>query len=136
MADFEAIRARLNTDPFAIQAGIRVTAIGDGYAAAVVKVGASNVNTIDTAHGGLIFSVADEAFAAACNSDNTTRVAQSFTIAFTRPAPIGAILTATATRVSQSKKTALYSVEVKDEQDRLIAHCQCLAYSLGTPYIV
>ena len=135
MADHEQIRQKFNTDPFAVAVGVSVTEVSDGYAVAEAEVSGEMANTISTAHGGLIFAVADEAFAAASNSDNMTRVAQHVSISFTRPAVVGQMLRATAKLVTQTKNTAIYHVEVSNEQGKIVASCQCVAYSLGTPYI-
>lgn len=136
MVEYEQIRKRLNTDPFALLNGVSVTEIGDGFAVAEAEVTGKTVNTIDTAHGGLIFAVADEAFAAASNSDNMTRVAQQISITFVRPANIGVKLIATARRITQTRNTAVYQIEVRNDDDKVIAACQCLAHSLRVPYIV
>ena len=66
--------------------GIRLVSAGHGYAEIEMTVTPEMLNGHETAHGGLIFTIADTAFAYACNSGNVRTVAQAATIAFLNPA--------------------------------------------------
>jgi acyl-CoA thioesterase len=79
------------------------------------------VNGHGICHGGFIFALADSAFAFACNSFNRRAVAQTNAITYLRPARLGDVLTATATRTAESGRTGIYDVIVRDGAGRDIA---------------
>jgi len=79
------------------------------------------VNGHGMCHGGMIFSLADSAFAFACNSQNFVAVASGACIDFLEPASAGDVLTASASIVNQDKKTGLYDVAVSNQNNRVIA---------------
>ena len=70
------------------------------------------VNGHDIAHGGFIFTLADSAFAFACNSHNERVVAAQGQITFIRPGKLGDVLVATAREVSRSGRSGIYDVRV------------------------
>jgi acyl-CoA thioesterase len=72
-------------------------------------------------HGGFIFTLADSAFAYACNSYNQTTVASGCAIEFMAPAREGDVLTAIARERSVSGRTGVYDIEVKDQRSETIA---------------
>jgi acyl-CoA thioesterase len=85
------------------------------------------LNGLGTVHGGAIFTLADFAFAAACNSHGTVAVALNVSITFMKAATTGT-LWADAREVSKNFKVGSYAVEVKDDQGELVAQFQGLAY--------
>jgi acyl-CoA thioesterase len=89
----------------------------EGYARVSMEIVAS----IGTAHGGMIFALADTAFAYACNSRNETTVAQSASITFLAPAKFGERLIAEATEQALAGRTGAYRVSVRTEDGRVIA---------------
>ena len=101
-----------------------------GVRSANLTVAEPMLNFNGFAHGGLIFSLADAAFAAACNSFNQTAVALSFHIAYRRPVQVNTRLVAEAVEESSGKSTALYKIVVKTDDQRTVAICQGLAYKL------
>jgi len=124
------VLAKLNSDSYASFLGARITKIERGYAQAVVTVAEHMLNFNEVAHGGLIFSLADVAFAAACNSFNQTAVALSFHITYRRPVTNGTQLIAEASEESSGKTTALYKIVVRTDDQRVVAICEGLAYKL------
>ena len=72
-------------------------------------------------HGGYIFTLADTAFACACNTRNDSNLAQKCSIEYKRPVKAGARLTATAEQVSQDGRYGRYRVSVADQNDKLVA---------------
>ena len=72
-------------------------------------------------HGGLIFALADTAFAYACNSNGGTHLAAHASIEFLAPARVGDVLTAEASEHWRSGRTGLTDVSVKDQEGRMIA---------------
>jgi acyl-CoA thioesterase len=79
------------------------------------------LNGHQTCHGGKLFSLADSAFAFACNSENQAAVAAHCTIDFIRPAYLNDLLTASATAVHQGSRSGVYQVEIVNQDDQLIA---------------
>ena len=125
-----SVLAKLKSDHYASFLGIQITKIERGYAQANVTVAERMLNFNGFAHGGLIFSLADAAFAAACNSFNQTAVALSFHIAYRRPVQVNTRLVAEAVEESSGKSTALYKIVVKTDDQGIVAICEGLAYKL------
>ncbi|MGZ4864580.1 MAG: PaaI family thioesterase [Halobacteriota archaeon] len=122
------VLAKLTSDNYASFLGIRIIKIERGYAKTEVTVGEHFLNFNEVAHGGFIYSLADVAFAAACNSYNQTAVALSFHITYRRPVTIGVRLFAEASEESSGKTTALYKIVVRTDDQRIVAICEGLAY--------
>lgn len=101
--------------------GMILESVGEGRATLSMVVREDMVNGHDICHGGLIFSLADSAFAFACNSQNQIAVASSCSIDFVSPAYKGECLTARATVLRQGKRSGIYDVEVKNADGRLVA---------------
>jgi acyl-CoA thioesterase len=104
------------TDHFAEALGIKVLEAKDGYSKVSMKVEKLHTNALGFTHGGAIFSLADYAFAHACNCGENVAVAVQVSINFLKPTAVGDLLTAEATRVSDGKTTGLYQVVVKKEE--------------------
>lgn len=125
----EAARAAMYARDRAVQAlGITVEAVGPGFARCRMPVREDMLNGHGTCHGGLIFTLADTAFAYACNSYNRATVAQAAQICFIAPARAGDVLIATAKERSRAGRTGLYDVEVAIEGGRTIALFRGHAY--------
>ncbi|CAM3838137.1 hydroxyphenylacetyl-CoA thioesterase PaaI [Bordetella bronchialis] len=101
--------------------GMRVEDIGPGRATLTMPVRADMLNGHRTCHGGLIFSLADSAFAFACNSRNVSTVASGCTIDFLAPARQGDVLTATAAERSLAGRTGVYDVTVSNQEGQTVA---------------
>jgi acyl-CoA thioesterase len=86
-----------------------------------------HLNALKTVQGGAIFTLADFAFAVACNSHGTLAVALNVSITFMKAATSGT-LWAEAREVSKNFKVGTYTVTVKDDQGDLVAQFQGLAY--------
>lgn len=92
--------------------GMEILHVAPGRATVGMTVRESMVNGHGTAHGGLIFTLADSAFAFACNSYGERTVATHCSITFVRPGKLGDRLVATATEVSKSGKSGIYDIRV------------------------
>jgi acyl-CoA thioesterase len=79
------------------------------------------VNGFEICHGGYLFTLADTAFAFACNAYNRLTVAASGNIEFIRPASLGDELRADAREEHHGKRSAYYVVEVRNQRDELVA---------------
>jgi len=114
-------------DQFAAFSNIELLAAGPGHATAKLSLQPHHLNGLNTVHGGAIFTLADFAFAAACNSHGTMAVALEASIVFMKAATTGT-LWAEAREKSKNFKVGLYVVEVKDDQGDLVAQFQGVAY--------
>lgn len=92
--------------------GMEIVEIGPGRATLAMTVRPEMVNGQRIAHGGFIFTLADSAFAYACNSHNDRTVAAQGDISFLRPGKLGDRLVATAREVSRSGRSGIYDVSV------------------------
>ena len=101
--------------------GIRITEVHCGRAVAVMAVKDFMLNGHKTCHGGQIFTLADSAFAFACNSQNKAAVALSCTIDFVSPAFEDDILTATAEELHQGGRSGVYQIKITNQKQQLIA---------------
>ncbi|MEM7377665.1 MAG: hotdog fold thioesterase [Pseudomonadota bacterium] len=80
-----------------------------------------------TCHGGVLFSLADAACGIAVNAGGESAVTQQCAIQFMRPAPVGAVLHATATARSSAGRTRVYDVSVTDARGQTVAEVRCHA---------
>ena len=100
--------------------GMKIVDVGPGRATLTMTVAPHMVNGQRIAHGGFIFTLADSAFAFACNSHNEKAVAAQGNITFIRPGKLGDVLTATAREISRSGRSGIYDVQVT-ASDQVIA---------------
>ncbi len=101
--------------------GMRIVAVGPGTADVAMPVRADMLNGHAICHGGFIFTLADSAFAYACNSYNLTTVASGCGIDFLAPAREGDVLTAQAREMSASGRTGVYDIGVANQRGEKIA---------------
>ena len=92
--------------------GMGIVEIGSGRATLSMTVQPHMVNGQRIAHGGFIFTLADSAFAFACNTHNERVVAAQGNITFIRPGKLGDRLVATAREISRSGRSGIYDVRV------------------------
>ena len=111
-------------DRFAADNGIRLVSCENGVAVTEVEIAERHLNANRVVQGGLIFTLADTAFALLCNSGERRAVSLADTINFLRPGT-GTKLTATARFVSSGKTTSCVDVVVTDDRDRAVAKMQC-----------
>jgi acyl-CoA thioesterase len=116
-----ASHAMHERDHAAHHLGISVAEIKPGFARLTMTVKQTMVNGHDICHGGMIFTLADTAFAHACNSYNFNTVAAGCSIEYLAPAKLGDILTASAQEQVISGRTGIYDVLVTDQLNITIA---------------
>ena len=92
--------------------GMEIVDVAPGRATLTMTVGEAMLNGHAIAHGGFIFTLADSAFAFACNSYGERTVAQHCTISYIKPVAKGDRLVATAREVSRSGRSGIYDVSV------------------------
>ena len=101
--------------------GVSLDDVGPGWVTMTMMVEKHHINGHGICHGGFIFTLADAAFAFACNSYNQLAVAHHNTITFVAPAALGDRLTAQAKEVSRKGRGGIYDVRVTGKGDELIA---------------
>jgi acyl-CoA thioesterase len=110
--------------------GMQIGAIGPGYAELTMTVRADMLNGHAICHGGFIFTLADSAFAFACNSYNLTTVASGCAIDFVAPAREGDVLAAMARERSVSGRTGVYDIEVTNQRGETVAYFRGRSYRI------
>ena len=110
--------------------GMRITGIGPGRADLTMAVRHDMLNGHAICHGGFIFTLADSAFAFACNSYNLTTVASGCSIDFIAPAREGDVLTAVARERSAIGRTGVYDIEVVNQRGEPIAFFRGKSYRI------
>jgi len=101
--------------------GMAVVAIGPGTATLTMTVRDDMLNGHDICHGGLVTTLADSAFAFACNAYNEVTVAAGFDVNLITAARGGDLLTARAHEVAKSGRTGVYDIEVTNQKGQRIA---------------
>jgi acyl-CoA thioesterase len=101
--------------------GIRVEIPAAGKAVAYMTIRDDMVNGFDVCHGGLLFTLADTAFAFACNAYDNLTFAAAASIEFIRPALLGDELRALAREDYRGTKRGLYTVEVSNQRNEVVA---------------
>ena len=107
----------LGADAASAMLGIRLVEVGPGRAVLAMRVREDMVNGWELCHGGLIASLADSAFAVACNSRGQVTVAAGFDVVFVESGRLGDELVATAREVSLRGRSGLYDVTVRRAAD-------------------
>ena len=115
--------------------GIEIRDVREGYARISMRLRPDMLNGHRIAHGGMIFALADTAFAYACNSRNVRTVAAHASITFLEAARAGELLTAEAVEQALRGRSGVYNVTVRAEDERTIAIFQGLSRSIGGPII-
>ena len=118
----------LEGDIFPGSMGVELVELKEGEATVAMEVRRDMTNFHGTVHGGAVFTLADTAFALACNSHGIPAVALSVTIDYFAPAQPGARLTATAVEIQKTKRTGNYHITVASGDGRRIAFVRGVAF--------
>jgi acyl-CoA thioesterase len=116
--------------------GMQVLAVGPGTATLTMTVREDMLNGHDLCHGGLIATLADSAFAFACNAYNEVTVASGFDIHLVAGARGGDLLTAEAREVSKAGRTGVYDITVLNQRGDTVAVFRGRSYTMkGKPLV-
>lgn len=116
--------------------GMQVCEVGPGRAVVTMTVRADMLNSHEICHGGLVATLADTAFAYACNSYDELTVASGFSIELLAPSHEGDVLTATASEQSKSGRVGVYDIEVNNQHLQRVAMFRGRSYTMkGRPVI-
>jgi acyl-CoA thioesterase len=116
--------------------GMQVVDVGPGRARLTMTVREDMLNGHDLCHGGLVATLADSAFAFACNSYGELTVASGFAVDFVAPARLGDVLSASCREVARAGRTGVYDVEVHNQRGERIAVFRGRSYTAkGRPAV-
>ena len=124
--DPQAIAERVGRSMFAEDAasrglGMKIEAMAPGYAKLTMTVRPDMLNGFKICHGGFITTLADSAFAFACNSSNELTLAAGIAVDFIAPAKAGDLLSAEAREVVLAGRTGIYDVTVTNQNGQIVA---------------
>jgi acyl-CoA thioesterase len=114
-------------DKFAKSIGVRIVEVKPGYAECTMEITQNHLNGIGILMGGALFTLADFTFSLAANSHGTIAVTLNASISYLQKCSQGKVR-AIATERFRSSKTGLYLVELRDENDQLIAEVSGTCY--------
>ena len=125
---------RLAADPLAVHLGIALEQVRPGYARATMDVGPQQLNAVGTAHGGATMALLDVVHAAVSNSHGTVAVAQDVHTEFLAAGAVGDRLTAEGVELHRSSRTAVYRIEARAQDGRLVATALARVFRTGKPW--
>jgi acyl-CoA thioesterase len=117
----DVVAHMMKHDLFSQWLGIEVLEVKEGYSKIRMTVRDEMINGFGIVHGGVAFSLADSAFAFACNNRNNLSVALDTAINFTKPVHVGDILTAETKEIHNGKSTGLYHITIINQKDHIVA---------------
>ena len=127
----EVVQRMLEKDQFSQWMELKVNQIAEGTSTVSMFVKQEMLNGFGVIHGGVIFALADSAFAFACNSRDNLSLALDAQINFMKKAVRGDLLTASVEEVHNGKTTGVYEVKIKNQNQEMIAAFRGTAYRLG-----
>jgi len=127
----KVIEKMMSGDAFSQWLGIELLESAPGFCKIQLKVREEMTNGFNIAHGGISYSLADSCLAFAANSYGTQSVSIETSISHTKKVESGDLLIATSTELNKSKKIALYSVTISNQDNIEIAHFKGTVYRTG-----
>ncbi|TDH35255.1 hydroxyphenylacetyl-CoA thioesterase PaaI [Pseudohoeflea suaedae] len=124
-----------NSDSASQRLGMVLRHIAPGEATLEMELTEAMTNGHGNAHGGYLFTLADSAFAFACNTYDSVTVAQHCSVTYIIPGTLGDKLTATAREVSRKGRSGIYDVTIAREDGAVIAEFRGHSRMLGTPLL-
>ncbi len=131
----EVVSHMMNNDFFSQWLGIEVLEIKEGYSKVKMTVRKEMVNGFGIVHGGIPFSLADSAFAFACNNRNNLSVALDTSINFVKSVHVDDVLTAEAKEIHNGRSTGLYHISIINQNNQLVAHFKGLCFRTNNPLL-
>ena len=117
----DVVNHMMENDFFSQWLGIEVLEVKEGYSKIKMIIRKEMVNGFGIVHGGIPFSLADSAFAFACNNRNNLSVALDTSINFIKPVHVGDVLTAEAKELHNGRSTGLYHISITNQNDYEVA---------------
>lgn len=115
------VNQMMQNDSFSQWMGLEVLEVKEGYSKVMMTIRKEMANGFGIVHGGLAFSLADSAFAFACNNRNNISVALDVTITFTKPVNVGDVLTAEAKENHNGRSIGVYLISITNQDNKQVA---------------
>lgn len=131
----DVVAHMMKHDLFSQWLGIEVLEVKEGYSKIKMTVRPEMINGFGIVHGGIAFSLADSAFAFACNNRNNLSVALDTSINFTKPVHVGDVLTASAKELHNGKSTGLYHITIINQNDHIVALFKGTCFRTSKPLV-
>ncbi|HEX8333311.1 MAG TPA: hydroxyphenylacetyl-CoA thioesterase PaaI [Segetibacter sp.] len=131
----EVVENMMKHDLFSQWLGIDVLEVKEGYSKIKMTVRKEMINGFGIVHGGIAFSLADSAFAFACNNRNNLSVALDTSINFLKPVNVDDELTAEAKEIHNGRSTGLYQITITNQHDHIVAVFKGTCFRTGKPLI-
>ena len=131
----DVVAHMMENDLFSQWLGIEIIEIKEGYSKIKMTVRKEMINGFGIVHGGIAFSLADSAFAFACNNRNNLSVALDTSINFIKPVHVDDILTAEAKEMHNGRTTGLYHIVISNQHDHNVALFKGTCFRTGKPLI-
>jgi acyl-CoA thioesterase len=131
----EVVAHMMKHDQFSQWLGIEVLEVREGYSRIKMQLREEMLNGFGIIHGGIAFSLADSAFAFACNNRNNLSVALDTSITFTKALNPGAVITAEAKEIHNGRSTGLYQITITNEKNEQVAHFKGTCFRTGKPLV-
>ena len=128
MTPLEIFHKMFDNDPFSRWMGMELVSVGPGTCTLRMAVRAEMLNGFGVAHGGITFSLADSAFAFACNSHGRHAVSIHCSIEHARPVVEGDVLTAIATEEHLGNSLSNYAITVRNQEGTAVAFFRGVSY--------
>lgn len=125
----------MKNDLFSQWLGIEVLEIKTGYSKIKMTIRPEMINGFGIVHGGIAFSLADSAFAFACNNRNNLSVALDTSINFTKPVHVDDILVAEAKEIHNGRSTGLYQITITNQHEHVVAIFKGTCFRTGKTLI-
>lgn len=130
MTPLETAQYMLSQDFFSQWMGIELLDVREKYCKIQMPVKNDMINGLKTVHGGITFALADSALAFSSNNTNEAAVALNCTINFCKAVRTGEILTAESILVADTRKTGVYDITVRNQEEALIASFRGTVYKI------
>ncbi len=125
----------MQDDLFSQWMGMQVLDVKEGYSKITMPIRKEMINGFGIVHGGVAFSLADSAFAFACNNRNNVSVALDVTISFTKAVNVGDVLIAEAKEIHNGRSTGVYLITISNQKNEQVAFFKGTCFRTGKPLI-
>lgn len=131
----QVVNKMMEHDAFSQWLGIEVLEVKEGYSRIQMTLRDEMLNGFGVIHGGITFSLADSAFAFACNNRNNLSMALDVSITFTKAGAPGNVLIAEAREVHNGRSTGLYLISITNQAGQSVAVFKGTCFRTGKPLI-
>lgn len=126
-----SVKKMLEHDRFSAWLGLSVEDVGPGTSRVSLVIREDMLNGFGVVHGGVLFALADSAFAFACNSRDNLSLALDAVMSFIKKASLGDVITAQVEEVHNGKTTGVYEVRLTNQKNELVAQFRGTAHRTG-----